>query len=286
MYDIADTTGVAHFFLPGKDFPSISVTGARCSLGCLHCRGHFLKGMIPAEKPSHLWKVACELHERGGTGFLLSGGCDEKGRVPIGDFAGTLKRIKRETDLLINVHPGLVSKGEADILSSAQVDTVSVDVIGSEETLREVYNLDCRVDDVERSLRLLREASVPLTPHICVGIHGGRLVGESRALEIVSESDPSALVITSLLPVPGTPFEAVRAKDSDIVDFYRQSRSALPNVPIVLGCMRPRNTASLDETLLEEGIDGIAVPLPSTLKRNGENVVRRVCCSLIGSESL
>ena len=286
MYDVADTTGVAHFFLPGKDFPSISVTGGRCSLGCLHCQGHFLKGMIPAEKPSRLWQVACELQEKGATGFLLSGGCDVNGRVPMVDFAGTLKRIKRETDLLVNVHPGLVSSKEADILSSAQVDSVSVDVIGSEETLREVYNLDCTIGDVERSLRLLREASVPLTPHICVGVHGGRLVGEWRALDMVSESDPRALVITSLLPVPGTPFEAVRAEDSDIVDFYRQSRRALPKIPIVLGCMRPRNSAWLDDTLLKEGIDGIAVPLPATLRRNRENAVKRICCSLIGSGSL
>lgn len=255
-------------------------------MGCLHCQGHFLKGMIPAEKPSRLWQVACELQEKGATGFLLSGGCDMNGRVPMVDFAGTLKRIKRETDLLVNVHPGLVSSKEADILSSAQVDSVSVDVVGSEETLREVYNLDCTIGDVERSLRLLREASVPLTPHICVGVHGGRLVGEWRALDMVSESDPRALVITSLLPVPGTPFEAVRAEDSDLVDFYRQSRRALPKIPIVLGCMRPRNSAWLDDTLLKEGIDGIAVPLPATLRRNRENAVKRICCSLIGSGSL
>jgi uncharacterized radical SAM superfamily protein len=242
--------------------------------------------MIPAEKPAQLWEIASQLQESGGTGFLLSGGCDSRGRVPLEGFAGTLKRVKRETELLINVHPGLVSPAEAEMLSSADVDTVSVDVVGSDDTLREVYRLDCRTEDVERSLRSLREASVPLTPHICVGVHGGRMKGESKALEMVSESDPRALVITSLMSVPGTPFESNQGENDDIVDFYRRARRVLPNTPIVLGCMRPRSGTGLDDTLLREGIDGIAVPLPPTLRKNRGNVVRKACCSLIGSGSL
>lgn len=276
---------MVQFFLPGKDFPPVSVTGGRCSLGCLHCRGHFLKGMIPAEKPSRLWELACRIDENGGTGFLLSGGCDKTGRVPIGDFASVLRRIKRETDLMVNVHPGLVSQGDVDILSSAEVDTISVDVIGSERTLREVYNLDCGLADVEESLRLLRDASLPLTPHICVGIHGGRLLGESRALEMVCDSEPTALIITALMPVPGTPLKSIRVDASKIVTVFKESREALPNVPIVLGCMRPRTEKTLDQMLIQAGIDGIAVPLPATLKNAVGKDIRLVCCSLIGSET-
>jgi uncharacterized radical SAM superfamily protein len=286
LYIAAVTTDVTDFFIPGKDFPSVSVTGTRCSLGCLHCRGHFLKGMTPAEKPRDLWRIATRLQESGGTGLLLSGGCDERGRVPMGDFAGTLKRIKRETELLINVHPGFVTSAEAEMLRGAGVDTVSIDVVGSDETLRDVYHLDRSTADVERSLRNLREASVPLTPHICVGVHGGLMKGEMRALEMVSESDPKALVITSLLPVRGTPFEANRTADEDVVGFFLEARRALPNTRIVLGCMRPRNVSSLDEALLREGIDGIAVPLPSTLRNGSSNPIKRVCCSLIGSGNL
>ncbi|MFQ6127872.1 MAG: hypothetical protein ACE5QW_03095 [Thermoplasmata archaeon] len=242
--------------------------------------------MIPAEKPSHLWKLASKLQRSGGTGFLLSGGCDKRGKVPIRDFARVLRRIKRETDLLVNVHPGLAGRDEVDILSSAQVDAVSVDVIGSEKTLREVYNLEYGIADVETSLRLFQEASLPLTPHICVGIHGGQLVGESKALYMVSENEPRALVITALLPVPGTPFETVRVEGSHIVEFFRECRKDLPNAPIVLGCMRPRNENWLDEVLLREGIDGIAVPLPATLRDSGGKDIKRACCSLIGSETL
>lgn len=276
---------MVQFFLPGKDFPPVSVTGERCSLGCLHCRGHFLKGMIPAEKPSRLWELACDIDANGGTGLLLSGGCDKMGRVPIRDFASVLRRIKHETDLLVNVHPGLVSKNDVDILSSAEVDAVSVDVIGSERTLRGVYNLDCGLADVEESLHLLRDASLPLIPHICVGIHGGRLLGESRALEMVCDSEPNALIITALLPVPGTPLESIRMDASKIITFFKESREALPNVPIVLGCMRPRTEKTLDQMMIQAGIDGIAVPLPATLRTAVGNSINRVCCSLIGSET-
>jgi uncharacterized radical SAM superfamily protein len=241
--------------------------------------------MIPAEKPSRLWELASKIDESGGTGFLLSGGCDKMGRVPLGGFATVLKRIKRETDLLVNIHPGLVSQDDVDILSSAEVDAVSVDIIGSEKTLREVYNLDCGPADVEESLRLLRDASLPLTPHICVGIHGGRLVGESRALEIVCDSEPSALIITALLPVRGTPLESARVEGIKIIRFFKESKEALPNVPIVLGCMRPRTEKWLDQTFMQAGIDGIAVPLPATLRNATGRDIRRTCCSLIGSET-
>lgn len=242
--------------------------------------------MIPAENPNQLWRLASRLESDGAAGFLLSGGCDRQGRVPLEGFGGVLRRIKRETGLMINVHPGLVGKEEADMLSSAQVDTVSVDVAGSERTLREVYNLNVGIRDVERSLRFLRESSLPLTPHICVGVHGGRLLGESRALDIVSRYDPKALVLTALLPVPGTPFEPVRVEGSLVVEFFRESRRALPNIPIVLGCMRPRDDRQLDQALLAEGIDGIAVPLPTTIRTSGVKEIKSTCCSLIGSKTL
>ena len=65
-----------------------------------------------------------------------------------------------------------------------------------------------------------------------------------------------------------------------VVDFYRQSRKKLGNVPIVLGCMRPRDPGT-ETALLNEGLDGIAVPLPQTLKNGGD--ILRTCCSLIRS---
>lgn len=273
---------MVRFFVPGKEFPAVSVTGSQCALGCLHCEGHFLKGMTPVQNPSHLWEFATNLERNGGTGFLLSGGCDAKGRVPMSEYGKVLRRIKRETDLLVNVHPGIVGAEEVEMLSSCEVDSVSVDVIGSTRTLRDIYRMDRTVSSIETSLRLLSEASVPLTPHVCVGVHGGYLIGETRALDIASEANPSALVITALLPVKGLAFESVRTDPNLTVDFYRQARKKLPNVPIVLGCLRPRDPGT-EDTLLKEGLDGIAVPHPRTLKNGGE--VERTCCSLIGSRN-
>ena len=103
---------------------------------------------------------------------------------------------------------------------------------------------------------------------------------------MVSECDPRALVVTSLLPVSGTPFEDSTTDDGDVVDFYRAARRILPGTPIVLGCVRSRTSPYLEGALMQEGIDGIGVPLPSTLRSNQESVVRRACCSLIGSGTL
>ena len=38
-------------FVPGPTFPAVSLTGHTCKLGCDHCKGEYLKGMISIESP-------------------------------------------------------------------------------------------------------------------------------------------------------------------------------------------------------------------------------------------
>ena len=69
-------------------------------------------------------------------------------------------------------------------MESAGVDTAMMDVIGAEETIREVYHLDRPVEDFEATLAALCATRMEVVPHIVIGLHYGRILGEARALDI------------------------------------------------------------------------------------------------------
>ena len=102
-----------YVFYPGKKFPSISITGIECSLECAHCNRHYLEGMKPAESPDKLRNLLLDLWKDGANGALISGGSDQNGGVPFKPFLQAIRDVKDQTDLIINLHTGLVSLGEA-----------------------------------------------------------------------------------------------------------------------------------------------------------------------------
>ena len=78
------------FYLPGMfkyngltgKYPAISITGSQCALSCDHCQGKILEGMISAGTSGPLIEKCIDLANRGAQGVLISGGCDEEGRLP------------------------------------------------------------------------------------------------------------------------------------------------------------------------------------------------------------
>ncbi|MBM4237596.1 MAG: radical SAM protein, partial [Euryarchaeota archaeon] len=160
-------------FFPGKDFPSISVTGGRCDLQCDHCRGRHLRGMIPVSSPGDLLDLARGLEARGGAGFLLSGGCGPDGRIPLEDYHEVIGKIKRETDLAVNVHTGLLDRGSAASLVRSAPDCLSVDIVQDERVISDVLHLRSSPRAYEETLdALFGSGARVIVPHICVGLSG------------------------------------------------------------------------------------------------------------------
>ncbi len=273
-------------FYPGPSFPSLSVTGTTCALDCRHCSRRYLSGMVPVTTPDDLRSVAEALVERGAKGFLLSGGLDSAGRVPLSDHIDAIREIKSTTDLLINAHIGLASKEVVASLVDAGVDAFSVDVYGSDATISEVLGLSARVEDYLGVVRDLKDAGAHnVAPHICVGIHGGRVKGETAALERLRESEPEEIVIISLIPTRGTPYEGVPAPGGDdILGVIRAARALHPDARLLLGCMRSKRDRSWEAEAVEAGIDGIVLPSERTVKEltdKGYSIRKRsVCCAL------
>lgn len=246
---------------PGR-FVSISVTGAECALQCDHCQARVLDGMLPLKGLS-LYQTCAELAKRGARGVLVSGGCDRRGRVPLRRHVSDLKRVRSELGFTIRVHPGLPDEETAAALGEVELDGAMLDIIGAEETIREVYHLAVGVEEYEVALERLARHRVPLVPHIILGLHYGRILGEWRALEMIARHSPKFLVLVILMPLYGTAMAGVTPPSvEEIGEFFVHARKTLPTTPIMLGCARPIGPpkAEIDRRAVDAGLNGIAYP--------------------------
>ncbi len=245
------------------DFPTVSVTGNACALKCKHCEGRVLETMHPAVTPEKLIALCETLKQKGTQGILISGGCTPEGNVPLEPFTEAISKIKRDLNLTVFVHTGTVEEETARKLKIAGVDAALIDVIGSNDTLLEIYNLKITTKDYEQSLRALDTAGIPFIPHIIVGLHHGKLKGERKALEIVASYEPSALVIIGFMPIHGTSMATTKPPSSlDIARVTAIARLMFPKTPVVLGCMRPKGKQRIETDMLalKAGVDAIAFP--------------------------
>ncbi len=129
-------------------FPAFSITGGACALNCDHCQAKILEPMIAATNPAELERKVRDLvmlKDLGG--FLLSGGSNRRNEVPYDRYYPTIEKLKREfPQLRIAVHSALLDETRARRMESAGVDVAMMDVIGAQETIRDVYHLDRPVD--------------------------------------------------------------------------------------------------------------------------------------------
>jgi uncharacterized radical SAM superfamily protein len=269
-------------------FPSISITGSSCALKCQHCNGKVLDTMFPALTPKELVDLCVKLKKDGAAGCLISGGCLPDGSVPIDEFIDAIAEIKKELDLTVVTHTGVVDLETAERLKDAGVDAALIDIIGTDETINEVYHLDVGVYDYDRSLRALHESGIPFVPHVLVGLHYGSLRGELEALKMISKYSPSAVIVIAFMPIRGTPMEKVNPpKPEDIVRVLASARLLMPETPLVLGCMRPKgeHRKRTDALAVGAGVSAIAFPAEEAIKlaesMNLKMSFSSLCCSQI-----
>ncbi|MHA1214531.1 MAG: radical SAM protein [Candidatus Hodarchaeales archaeon] len=290
-----------HFFVPGfisyqtyqfsshkKHFPAISITGANCSLSCAHCGGKKLTSMIPAKSAGELYQIAKELSKaKGSEGFLISGGCLPDGSIDFQTVLPAIKQIEKDFGLKIFVHTGLISKSVAKQLKEAGIEAALIDIIGSRETIKEVYGLDAKPNDYLQSLNNLEEEGIPIIPHVVIGLQGGELKGEFEALEIISQCSVSALVLVVFTPLVGTNYESKHPPSIESVTEVIKKAKSLELAPIVLGCVRPfgQLRREIERIAIDLGVNGIAFPTQETIDyalRIGKKISwHRSCCAEI-----
>jgi hypothetical protein len=269
-------------------FPSISITGSYCAIKCKHCAGKILDTMIPATTPEELIEVCTTIKNKGGIGCLISGGCIPSGSVPLDKFINAIAEIKRKLGLTIVVHTGIINLTTARKLKKAGVDAALIDIIGSDKTIQEIYHLNVKVEDYDKSLMALHQSNLPFIPHVVVGLHYGKLKGELQALRIISKYDPPALIVVALMPIDGTPMQNVKPPSpKEIARILMAARFMLPTTPIVLGCARPKgeHKVKTDMLAIKAGVTAIAFPTDEAIQF-AESIGLKIifsplCCSQI-----
>lgn len=274
-------------------WPAISITGGDCKLACDHCKAKILEPMLPARTPQDLWRVVNTQIATGAHGMLLSGGSNHRNEVEYGPFYATLRRIKDTFPAFkIALHTALVDFDTARRMQDAGIDAAMMDVIGAQDTITQVYHLKRSVDDFERALEHLVSTQMKVVPHIVLGLHYGRLLGEWNALEIVQRHRPSALVLVVVMPFYASAQRPFVTPDAHAVGgFFLDARAALPELPLLLGCARPpgRVKAQIDAYAVMAGLNGIAHPADGmvelAMRLQREARVTPSCCSIaLGDE--
>lgn len=270
-----------------RRFLPVSVTGDACALSCDHCQAKVLEGMISVRAAGDLFALARRLKAQGSEGLLVSGGSTRGGGVPLLAHLRHIPRIREELGMKVIVHSGVVSPPLAEGLAAAGVDGVMLDVIGADETLREVYHLDLTTADMDRSLALLAERGLRIIPHIVLGLHYGRFLGEHRALEMLTRHPVSTLILVVLVPLVGTPMQHLPPPPVDeVAGFFATARLAAPATTINLGCARPLGAVKteLDQAAIDLGLNGIAYPADGAIGYARSRGLRphlyEYCCSL------
>ena len=214
-----------------------------------------------------LEKKAQEIHQHGAKGILLTGGCDERGRVPIKDMIPAIKNLKERTDLIIIAHTGFISHEEAVALKDSGLDGIGFDVMGDMSAVREVYGLEVSEKDYIKSLCAIHNSGILIFPHVCAGIYFGEMKGEFRALEMIRTIKPSSIIITGLMPVAGTPMAHIKPDQSIFEKVIRKAIEMFPDTPVLLGCA---HSSGIDRVEIERlallcGVSGIASPTLKTI---------------------
>ncbi|HRK17584.1 MAG TPA: radical SAM protein [Hyphomicrobiaceae bacterium] len=258
-YDTAEIKGCSK-----NSFPAFSVTGGACALDCDHCQAKILEPMIPATTPEMLdRKVRDLVLMQDLRGFLLSGGSNRRNEIKYEKFMPVIEGLKRDfPEMKIAVHTALLDRARARQMESAGVDTAMLDIIGAQETIRDVYHLDRSVDDFDATLEALTETRMEVVPHIVIGLHYGRILGEARALDICAKHDIHSLVLVVVMPFYARPGTFVTPDAHDVGRIFFEARQRLPNKRVLLGCARPAGMHKriVDAYAVMAGLDGIAFP--------------------------
>ncbi|RLG30090.1 radical SAM protein, partial [Methanosarcinales archaeon] len=209
-----------------------------------------------------------------------------KGRLPWEQYGETIKKITGVTPLFLSAHTGFIEPPAAKSLKQAGVIQALIDVMGDEETATRVYHLS-GLEQVHRSLEGIKKSGLDLIPHIVAGLYYGNIRAEYEALEIIRRYRPKALVIVVLTPLKGTPmFHVSPPSPLEIGRLIARARLTMPEMPISLGCERPRNRDGwvMEKLAIRAGANRMAVWSDSAVQEAKNRGLRprfqATCCSL------
>jgi uncharacterized radical SAM superfamily protein len=249
---------------------SVSTTKDYCELNCKHCNKKYLKSMydIDDERLIETLKVKKK------STVLISGGSLKDGSVPFYKQMKNIEKIKNN-GYLLNVHTGFLPTQHFHYLTF--FDSISIDIVGDQIILKEVYNLDVDISNLKDNILkideflnnaksknpLLSDKIPKIVPHITIGILNGMESYEEKAIDFISKLNIDKVVFNFLIPTKGTFY--AKAKNVEIKrlsEIINYARSTLPGKKIYIGCMRPfgKSRVELDFACFDLSVDAIVNP--------------------------
>ncbi|AOL15540.1 radical SAM protein [Sulfolobus sp. A20] len=273
----------SEYLSSSNGWKAISVTGTYCAFNCKHCGRRVLESMIDG---SNLYKIEEELSKaiaRGDKGIILSGGSTSRGDVPIWKYSKLLSKYSDR--LTIIAHTGVIKNEEiAQKFKESGVKIALLDMVGDNETINSVLGQPFTVDDYLNSFRYLKKVGIRVAPHVIIGLSKKGIEGDLEAIRLLKEVNPDALIIVGLMPLVGTKMVNSRQPSpDDMIRGLKVARDLFNDIPINLGCARPRGKHYLDveKFAVDYDIDGIAFPEDETFEyaRNKRKVfLSHACC--------
>ncbi len=270
-------------FVPGKVFPSISITGTMCWLNCLYCMGYYLESMLHVNNPQQLYFLIKNLVKKGVKGILLSGGFTREGYLPIEPYLPIIKEIKKNFNIIISVHTGFIDKDKAIKLREAGVDIVDYEIVLDEHVIKYIKHLNKTPEDYMKTYEiLLKYGPEYIAPHVPIGFRE-TIESEYYAVDVLRSFNPYIIIFLVFIPTRNTPlYRKPVPSAEDIVDVISYARMKLPSyTEIALGCMRPWSIRFVVDDVLvnNELIDRIVNPPKNIVKKYRLKIVN-ACCSV------
>ena len=228
--------------------------------------------------PMNVEEVIRELYDSGVRGLLLSGGFRQDGTLPIEPYVDKLRVIKRELELIISAHLGLVTS--RDLLADLReiVDVVDFEFTLSSFIVNYVRGFEFSVKKYIESLEKITECGLHVVPHIYVWhpeIKSEVLREELRIISDLGLEEVTLLVYMNS-DVSYKPIEL----SEKIVRNTKYARSIFHG-KLYMGCMRPGYIKPIvDPVLIREIlVDRVANPYYKAVREHpGE--IYDACCSI------
>lgn len=266
----------------------VSVTGTSCAFNCDHCNRRILEGMEDASSREKLKNVLEKVINEGHKGLMISGGSTIRGEVPIWRYEDLLSKYSNKLTFI--AHTGVVRNKEiAEKFAKAGVKIALLDMVGDNDTIRNVLKQPFTVDDYLNSFKYLKSAGIKIAPHVIVGLSKKGIEGDLHAIELLKEVNPDTVIIVGLMPLVGTKNTRQPSPD-ELVKALKKARDEF-SVPVMLGCARPRGKPYLevDKFAIDYDIDGIAFPeeevIPYALNKR-QVIFSNACCGNVIFDAL
>ncbi|QKQ99178.1 radical SAM protein [Metallosphaera tengchongensis] len=266
-------------FVTRSKFTTLSITGGSCSLNCFYCGAKYISTMEEAISPEKFEKIVTKLHSKGVRGFLISGGFDESGKLPIRPFLPVMRKLRRELNVVFNLHPGLQDKETIMELRDA-VDIVDFEFAYSPGAYLSKGVKRERDAYVEVLSNLIEFGPEYIVPHVMLGLPKDTYEDLLEEMKIASQYKPYLLNFLVVTPTPDTPSRVLKVDLNKILPLIQEG-SRMMGGKVSLGCMRPFALKEvLDREVVSRGlVERIANPHHKVVKEFSLRLYD-ACCSL------